>query len=26
LNEAIIQYQAMHRPPQPQAQPQVEKD
>lgn len=26
LNEAIIQYQTMNQPPQPQAQPQVEKD
>ena len=26
LNEAITQYQAMNQPPQPQAQPQVEKD
>lgn len=26
LNDAIIQYQAINQPPQPQAQPQVEKD
>lgn len=26
LNDAIIQYQAMNQPPQPQTQPQVEKD
>ena len=26
LNEAIIQYQTMNQPPQPQSQPQVEKD